>query len=299
MSISEAQLETWSHQGAIRGSSLTYQAIKSTLENADSPYAGKNIEVFLQGSYGNATNIYAESDVDVVILLKDCFQQDLKALSEEQKTAWRAAYHDAVYAHRDFKKDVVSVLRDAYGGDVTVGDKAIAIAARGVRRKADVIAAIGYRRYYRFNGLRDQSYDEGICFYDAAGTRIANYPKQHAENLTAQHQAPQQRLKPMVRIWKNLRSALVEAAAIEAGAAPSYYLEGLLYNVPVDKFVGSYGDTFVNVYNWLVTEADKTQLVCANRQYYLLRDNAPTCWAPAQCEAFLAATLAYWDDWGA
>ncbi|KVQ49998.1 hypothetical protein WK03_06665 [Burkholderia cepacia] len=59
------------------------------------------------------------------------------------------------------------------------------------------------------------------------------------------------------------------------------------------------GDTFVKVYTWLVTEADKTQLVCANRQYYLLRENAPTCWAPAQCEAFLAATLAYWDDWGA
>ena len=36
------------------------------------PYADKNLKVFLQGSYGNDMNIYAESDVDIVIRLDDC-----------------------------------------------------------------------------------------------------------------------------------------------------------------------------------------------------------------------------------
>lgn len=297
MAIPEAQLETWSHQGAIKGSSATYQAVKATLEDGDVPYSGKKYQVFLQGSYGNDTNIFAESDVDIVIALKDCFQSDLKGLSEDEKVAWRQAHHDATYTHSDFKQDVLSVLTDAYGDDIEVGDKAIAIKANGARRKADVIPAIQYRRYYKFNGLQDQSYDEGICFYNAAGERIANYPRQHSENLTTQHQATNQWLKPMVRIWKNLRSKLVEDGEIEAGTAPSYYIEGLLYNVPAEKFGKSYEASFVSAFNWLVTEADKDKLVCANNQYYLLRDNAHTCWTLDKCNAFLEATGKLWKAW--
>lgn len=147
------------------------------LENVDSFYVGKNIEVFLQGFYGNVMNIYVESDVDVVILLKDCFQQDLKVLSEEQKIVWRVVYYDVVYVYWDFKKDVVLVLRDVYGGDVMVGDKVIVIVVCGVCCKVDVIVVIGYWCYYCFNGLCDQFYDEGICFYDVVGMWIVNYFK--------------------------------------------------------------------------------------------------------------------------
>ena len=73
MAIPESQLETWSHQGSVTQSSNTYNTIKSVLEASTTPYADKNFEVFLQGSYGNDTNIYAESDVDIVIRLDDCF----------------------------------------------------------------------------------------------------------------------------------------------------------------------------------------------------------------------------------
>jgi len=47
------------------------------------------------------------------------------------------------------------------------------------------------------NGINDQTFGEGICFYDATGQRIANYPKQHSENLTTRHQSAEQWLKPM------------------------------------------------------------------------------------------------------
>ena len=71
MAIPLSQLETWSHQGAIQGSSSTYNTIKKALESSTNPYAGKSYDVFLQGSYCNDTNIYAESDVDIVIRLND------------------------------------------------------------------------------------------------------------------------------------------------------------------------------------------------------------------------------------
>ena len=87
MPIPESQLETWSHQGSIAQSSNTYNTIKNVLETSTTPYASKNFKVFLQGSYGNDTNIYAESDVDIVIRLDDCFFSDLDTLSEEEKAA--------------------------------------------------------------------------------------------------------------------------------------------------------------------------------------------------------------------
>ena len=72
--------------------------------------------MFLQGSYGNDTNIYAESDVDIVIRLDDCFQSDLSELTEEEKAAYRSAFPDATYTHVDFKQDVLSMLKKQYGG---------------------------------------------------------------------------------------------------------------------------------------------------------------------------------------
>lgn len=297
MAIPEAQLKTGSHQGSVTQSSNTYNAVKNVLEAAGTPYASKSYKVFLQGSYGNDTNIYAESDVDIVVKLDDCWQTDLSELTESERTAYNSAHVTAEYGHVEFKRDVVKVLTDKYGGDVKPGDNAIAIAANGNRRKADVIVAIQFRRYFKFNGLYDQNYTEGICFWNAAGERIANYPIQHSANLTAKHQTTSAWLKPMVRILKNLRSRAVDEQLLAEGVAPSYYLEGLMYNVPTDRFGTSYQKSFVNALIWLQQEADKGKLVCANEQYYLLRDNVHTCWPTANGEAFINAAISLWNNW--
>lgn len=296
MAISEVQLTTWSHQGSVAQSSDTYQAIKRVLEGSDTPYRDKSFKVFLQGSYGNDTNIYAESDVDVVIQLDDCFRHDLSTLPEPQKQLFQASFADAAYRHGDFKTDVKAVLEAAYGKDVKAGDKAIMIAGNAGRRKADVIVAIQYRRYFKFNGIIDQSYDEGICFYDAAGKEIANYPKQHSENLTKKHKETSQWLKPMVRILKNMRSRMVDDKLIANGLAPSYYVEGLLYNVPKEMYGSSYVDTFVNCINW-IRKADRSKFVCANEQYYLLREDSPVTWRAGKCDEFLNALVEQWNSW--
>lgn len=297
MPIPESQLETWSHQGSITQSSNTYNAIKSVLEASTTPYAGKNFKVFLQGSYGNDTNIYAESDVDIVIRLDDCFQSDLESLSDDEKSAYQEAFSNATYTHTDFKREVLSVLEDQYGSAVKTGDKAIAIDASGSRRKSDVIVATQFRRYFKFRSASDSEYVEGICFFNAAGERIANYPKQHSANLTAKHQASSKWLKPMARVFKNMRSRLVESGLIEAGIAPSYFIEGLLYNVPNEKFTTSYQDCVVNILNWYRQDAAKTDLVCANEQYYLLRDGYHTCWSQTDCDALVEVAVDLWNQW--
>ena len=296
MGIPESQLETWAKQGSITQSSTTYNHIKGTLESSSTPFAGKDFKVFLQGSYGNDTNIYAESDVDIVIKLKSTFRQDLSSLTENEKAAFSRSFSNAAYTYSDFKRDVLSTLKDAYGDDVKPGTKAITIPAGGGRRKADVIVALEYRLYFKFNGTWDQDYVEGIVFYADWGQEIINYPKPHSKNLTTKHQGTGSWLKPMVRMLKNMRSKLVDKGKLQAGDAPSYYLEGLMYNVPSGKFGSSYGDTFCNAINWLA-ETDKAKLLCANEQYYLLWNGSHTCWEPANCDKFLNAASDLWQTW--
>lgn len=296
MSIPESQLDSWSHQGSITQSSDTYNTIKNVLESAGSPYADKSYDVFLQGSYGNNTNIFAESDVDIVIKFNGAFFHDLNALPADQRVSFQATFQSATYTHVDFKKDVIDVLKAKYGNAVQVGDKAIAIAANGGRRKADVIACVQYRRYYKFLGLSNQEYDEGICFFTGSDVKIANYPKQHSANLTRKHQDTQNWFKPMVRILKNLRGKLIDEQMIEAGVAPSYYLEGLLYNVPNDMFTTSYQDSLINCINW-IARADRSKFLCANEQYHLLWEDSPVTWRASKCEEFLSAAIKLWNEW--
>ena len=97
----------------------------------------------------------------------------------------------------------------------------------------------------------------------------------------------------MVRVFKNLRSRLVDDGTIASDVAPSYYIEGLLYNVPNDKFGGSYEDSFVNSMNWML-HADRSKFVCAHRQYYLLGDHPNVQWSSGKCDQFLQAAVAFW-----
>jgi hypothetical protein len=94
-----------------------------------------------------------------------------------------------------------------------------------------------------------------------------------------------------------MRSRLVDYGAIEAGTSPSYFVEGLLYNVPNDRLTSNYQNCLVNTLNWYRQEADKDKLVCANEQYYLLRAGHHTCWNQADCDAFVEAAIVLWNEW--
>ncbi len=295
MGIPESQLDTWSHQGSITQSSTTYATVRRALEASDTEYSGKSYEVFLQGSYGNDTNINAESDVDVVIRLDSIYHHDTTSLTPQDLAAFNAGFIPGTYRYADYRAHVLAALQQCFGADyVKPGTKAIKIEAYGNRRSTDVVVATEFRRY--FSGLVGLQFERGICFFMSSGERIVNYPKQHSANCTAKHQATNMWFKPMVRILKNMRGRLVDDGVIDQGCAPSYFLEGLLYSVPNDKFGKSYADTFVATMNWIL-QADRSKFVCANEQYYLTRDSAAECWPCAQCDGFVDAAVRLWNNW--
>ncbi|WP_421951093.1 nucleotidyltransferase domain-containing protein [Pelagibacterium sp.] len=297
MAIPEDQLDTWSKQGSVTQSKNTYATIKGALEDPASAYYQRTFSVFLQGSYGNDTNIYADSDVDVVLRLDSTFNYSLGNLQEPSISSFQAAYPNIAYGYTEFKKEVVAWLTSKFGAAVHPGKKAIRIDGNGNRRDADVLPCVTHREYYKFNSINDQSYHEGICFFLPDGTKVVNYPKQHSANLTTKHQSTHGMLKPSVRILKNMRNRMIDDGVIEDGLAPSYFLEGMLSNVPNGYFNNlSYQQTIAQALAW-VAKSNHDELVCANGIHYLRRRGYVECWDTDKFEEYLDKVLDYWNNW--
>ena len=106
---------TWGKQGPTPQFTATYETFKNCLNDSGSPYYPKDFSIFLQGSYKNDTNVYGDSDLDVVIRFNEIFYSDLSCLPDEDKILWNAAKSDAEYTLDQSTKDVTSWL-------VTVAD---------------------------------------------------------------------------------------------------------------------------------------------------------------------------------
>lgn len=296
MSIPEADLSTMAAIGAQKTSKDTYATVKLALDSEDAGYHAKDYKIFLQGSYGNDTNIVKESDVDVVIRLDSIFTYDINPLTQPEKDAFKAKHPDAVYTHKNFREDVLEVLYKRFGEDVEPGTKAVMIKPLHNRRKTDVLIAIKHKKYSRFTSVGNEEFITGISFHKIDGTRVVNYPTQHRDRLITKNQNTGEYFKHIVRIFKNARQKLIQQEVIEAGVAPSYYIEGLLYNVPNERFGTSYVDSMVNSINWLM-EADRSTFVCANEQYKLLDGSPDVTWSAKNCDIFLNGLVGLWKGW--
>jgi len=290
MAIPEAQLETWSHQGSITNSANTGNSIKNAIDNYQGFPDGIKYNVYLQGSYKNSTNIYGDSDVDVVVELKSSFYNNL---TEEQKALLRLT--NATYGYFDFRNDVEICLREYYGlENVEIGNKVFKIKPNSNRLPADVLVCSEYRLYY--GNLHADRYYAGIAFYTRnPQQRIINFPKQHSDNATVKHQSTNQRFKPMVRIFKNMRNHLVSHEGFSKSTAPSYFIECLLANIPNDQFVSSNQSTFINCFNFLNNNA-MDNFMCLNGIRPLWGDTTEN-WNKADARNFLDQLAQLWNNW--
>jgi hypothetical protein len=299
MAIPEHQLQTWSNQGATTTSASAYASIKNALEKAGSPVAYHNMEIYLQGSYRNATNIYGDSDIDVVAQLNATFQRDISALAPDQVALYNQNYPNATYLWQHFRADVFKALQNHFGaGKVTPGTKSIkVVVASG--RPADVVPALHYR-HYQFHygrGPGKESYTSGIWFQDSSGVQVINYPKLHIENGESKNSASRTNgaYKPGVRMFKNARNKLIDDGVLVSGFVPSYFLECLLYNVPDQQWRSSPVETYVNVVNYLDV-LNLSTCNCQNEQLKLIGSGS-TQWNQPQASALVAGLVQLWNNW--
>ncbi|RWR13240.1 nucleotidyltransferase domain-containing protein [Paenirhodobacter populi] len=296
MTIPESQLEKWSRQGAKVTSAATYEAISKVLNDPKSSYHVKSFRTSLQGSYGNDTNIYKDSDVDVTMCLTSIYYMDTSDLSPDDKERFERNRGAATYSFEEFRKEVLSWLIKNFGTGVKLGKKAIFIPGHGSRRDADVLVCVEHRKYWSYAVPNSTHFSEGICFWTTDGKKIVNYPKQHMANCTTKHQGTNSRFKCNIRALKNMRNAMIERKFLEEGVAPSYFLEGMLWNAPNENYVSTYRQAFLNYINWL-DSCETSKLLCANERHWLLRDNSQVSWSLANFKKFRNAAVGFWNSY--
>ena len=266
MGIPNSQLETWSHQGAQTNAEITHLSIRNAISNLS--WRGIELKDYLQGSYRNSTNIYGNSDVDIIVQLSHL----LNLLGPQELSRYR--------------QDVFNILNSKIYGKITLGTKSIKVEKRPLN--ADVVVC----------QLASVNSVECIRFFAQDGREIINYPKQHLDNGARKNALTSKAYKKTIRIFKKMRDRLIANDwRIQEGVAPSYFIECLLYNVPDEYFVGNYDQTVPSTLNWINQNLNQVEFCCQNGQVYLFGDS-PEQWSRDRAATFIDALIGMWDGWG-
>lgn len=301
LTISEAQLNTWAVLPQTQMHVNTRNAIYGALNYLGSPFSNRELDVYLQGSYKNDTNIRSDADVDIVVQCNDTYKSDLSWLNDTDRQRYEADFVPATYDIQLLRMDTLSALTRTFGPDkVHDGTKAIRVYGEtGHRYPADVVPAFQYRLYSSYPSYTAQRYVEGIWFNRTDnGALIINFPKPHYENGVTKHQATNSRFKPSVRIFKNFRSRLIEDRRLTEEEAPSYYVQCLIYNVYNASFVPNRQHTMINALNELQVRIPTDDLFCENGVYLLFSGGEFDNWDRDQAAKFIDACICLWNEGG-
>jgi hypothetical protein len=168
----------------------------------DSFLSSLNLQIVVQGSYKNNTNVRGESDVDICILSHNVISNNLTP--------------------NLFKSHLFAVLFDKFGASsIQLGNKSIKIHSNSSRVNADVVAAFFHSEI------------KGIIIYPEQGAPIINFPLQHYDNGCAKNVRTNYSFKAVVRILKSLN---LEMTTSDYKQLPSFLIESLVYNCPDECF---------------------------------------------------------------
>lgn len=268
------------------------RAIRNAI-GASEKLRSKTIEVFVQGSYANRTNVRQESDVDVCVLYKDAFFPNYQFSQGLSDQVLRLV--DGKYPYAEFKNEVEAALKDCFGAEAYVrGKKAFTVHANTYRIHADVVPCFEHRRYGGTVGNVSVTY--GTQLIPDGSRPIVNWPKQNYDNGVSKNEATGRRFKAVVRILKRLRNEMLDNGHIVAQPIPSYLIECFVWNAPDTCFGNSTLREDVRAvlaFLWRQTLADDTcnEWGEINELKYLFRDGQP--WNRQQVNDFLLGAWNY------
>jgi hypothetical protein len=233
--ITEQQLQNWSKplsDSENKRCSATVTSISKVLKDK----FGSKVDIFLQGSYKNSTNVKQDSDVDIVVCYKEAYFSDLTGLSEQDKSyhASNISSHD--YSFKKFKDDVEQALKTEFGTLVERTNKCVRVNKNSYRVNADVISCFVFKRFRSPYHVEA----EGIQLFSDKGDIVRSFPKQHYENGIEKNKNTDQFYKSIVRTIKNCRNHLIDNNFIDDKAMPSFFLECLIWNIPHAHFKKSF-----------------------------------------------------------
>ncbi len=213
-----------------------------------------NLTIVLQGSYANNTNIRSTSDVDVSIVSRSIFEQNINQFSS-------------------FKYKIYKALNDYFiNSKVDYKNKSINIEGNSYRKSIDVVPAYSIK----------YNLEDGIMFKASDGSIIYNYPIKQIKNEIQKNKETGYKYKKYVRIFKNIKRFMIfqYPSAKEIG---SFQIESLLWNVPNDYFKsGLFGYGCEQIINYLYShkyllstyiESNGIKKLCPNHSDVTKMDN--------------------------
>ncbi len=255
------------------------------------------LDIYLQGSYKNHTNVTKSSDVDLVVQVTSIWRANKASLPPEQLEKYNSSYISVSYSFTQFNIDIFHALQNFFGEEYLKNDnKCLKLAEHSKYCNADIIPCFTYRQYGQFHSVENQRYEEGMYFITNNGQFVRNFPKQHYDALTEKSKNTDGRFKETVRMFKNMKDDLIEKGIINEGTAKSYFIENMLYNIPEIYFSGTLTERFRNILGhierqWLTGAFHKFR--CANGIDDLISD---TNWKIENAQQFLIALIQVRDE---
>lgn len=192
-------------------------------------------EVFVQGSYGNNTNVRVDSDVDVNVMLTSTFY----SCYPDGKNDSYYGFSKGTISYNEYKEQVVRALKNKFGAEnIELGNKSVKISSNSYRVDADCVISMQYRNYKTIESLDANKYVEGIKYFDLDGNVVINYPKEHISNGNNKNNNTNYEYKKLVRIFKRIRNKMCDDNVVEKDKITSFLVECLIWNVPNKTITG-------------------------------------------------------------
>jgi len=234
--FSEQTLRSWEKPASENEEQRISNAIKMIKDAINSSENLKdrrnNIEIFIQGSYANNTNVRSNSDVDVCVMIK-------KPFFSSYPDGWEKEDYGFIkgnYGFNSFRLDLLNALNNKFS-DVEIGNKSLKLPSNSYRVETDAIPTFQYRNYRHNSSYDPDSFVEGVKFYSSNNEIVVNYPKQHIENGKEKNRVTQRRYKRLVRVVKRIRHQMIKENQPVDNAISSFLIECLIWNLPDNNII--------------------------------------------------------------
>lgn len=295
--FTEEQLENWYKPVSTTEDEKinhTIDMIKRAIKNSND-FDSLTYEIFVQGSYGNNTNVKLDSDVDVNIMLTSTFF----ACYPNGKNRDDYGFEPGAISYSEYKEMIVKALQSKFGIEsIMLGNKSIKITSNSYRVNADCVISMQYRNYRDINSINPNAYIEGIKYYAKDESEVINYPKDHITNGKVKNISTNYKYKKLVRIFKCIRNKMCNDGIITKDKITSFLVECLVWNVP-DKNITKYTtwnetvkQSIIYLYNGIKNN-ECNQWGEVSERLYLFNSNRK--WTQADAKDFL---LKMWNYMG-
>lgn len=182
-----------------------------------------SVDVFLQGSYANTTNVRDDDDVDIVV---------------------RSEVGDV-------REVVTAALIECFGADaVHQRDKCVTVDGRPGSARANIVPCV---QHVATRGPKSDDIIEGIAIEPRRSKRVVSFPLEHISNGHRKNAACTGRYKETVRQVKRLFDRVVEQRVLSRSVATGFLLECMTFNAPAGRFVPDDSERLRSVVLWLKT----------------------------------------------